>query len=51
MQAAQKDRRGAQFSWIVFVVRVRKTSTRNEHDFREAFERRNEAYESFSAVC
>jgi len=41
-----------------FVVRVRPiTSTRNEHDFREAIERAlrqcsgQSAYEAFSAAC
>jgi hypothetical protein len=40
------QRRGAQFSLFAFVVRVRKTSTSNEHDSREAIER-NDAYEAF----
>ena len=45
------QRRGAQFSWFVFVVRVRpESSTSTSHDFREAVER-NEAYESFSTAC
>jgi hypothetical protein len=46
-QATQKDLRGKARS---FVIRVRGSCSKNEHDFREPIER-NEAYEVFSALA
>jgi hypothetical protein len=49
IEAAKSQRRGAQVSLFVFVVRVRpSTSTRNEHDRSAAI---NEPDEFFSAAC